>query len=94
MLDFYADWCTYCKQFDDYVFSEPKVQQALSNTVLIQADITRDDAQDVALKNHVKVITAPAILFFGTDGKEARSNRVLGFMKAEQFLERVNKSFH
>jgi thiol:disulfide interchange protein DsbD len=93
MLDFYADWCTYCKQFDDYVFSEPKVQQALSNTVLLQADITHDDAQDVALKNHVKVITAPAILFFGTDGKESRANRVLGFMKADRFLEHVNKSF-
>jgi len=94
MLDFYADWCTYCKQFDDYVFSESKVQQSLANSVLLQADITLQDDEDKALLKHVKVITAPAILFFKTDGKEVRKQRVLGLMKADEFLNRVNKSFN
>ncbi|NOY67692.1 MAG: protein-disulfide reductase DsbD [Gammaproteobacteria bacterium] len=94
MLDFYADWCTYCKQFDDYVFSDQEVQQSLSNTVLIQADITLQDNEDKELLKYVKVITAPAILFYKTDGIEVRKQRVLGLMKASEFLNRVNKSFN
>ncbi len=94
MLDFYADWCTYCKQFDDYVFSDAKVQQALSDTVLLQADITLQDQQDKEVLKRVDVITAPAILFFNTAGKEIRKQRVLGLMKADAFLARVNQSFN
>jgi len=93
MLDFYADWCTYCKQFDDYVFSDPAVQKALHNTVILEADITDQDAEDKAMLKYVNVITAPAILFFSTDGKEVRKQRVLGLMKADEFLQRVSKSF-
>jgi len=94
MLDFYADWCTYCKLFDDYVFSEQKVQQALGGTVLLQADITLQDTEDKALLKHVNVITAPAILFYNPKGEEQRKQRVLGLMKADEFLNRVNKSFN
>jgi len=94
MLDFYADWCTYCKQFDDYVFSDAKVQQALSNSVLLQADITRQDSDDKAVLKRVNVITAPAILFFNTQGEEIRKQRVLGLMSADKFLARVNTSFN
>ena len=93
MLDFYADWCTYCKQFDDYVFADPRVYVALRNTVLLQADITRYDARDKALLKRVKVILPPAILFFRTDGKEVVRQRVNGFMKADKFLQRIDRAF-
>jgi thiol:disulfide interchange protein DsbD len=94
MLDFYADWCTYCKLFDDYVFSDPKVQQALADTVLIQADITAQDKADKAVLKHVDVITAPAILFYNTQGEEVRQQRVLGLLTAEKFLDRVNQAIN
>lgn len=35
MLDLYADWCVACKEFEKYTFSDPQVQHALSDTVLL-----------------------------------------------------------
>ncbi|RVR72288.1 protein-disulfide reductase DsbD, partial [Citrobacter freundii] len=70
MLDLYADWCVACKEFEKYTFSNPQVQQALGNTVLLQADVTANNAQDVALLKHLQVLGLPTILFFDAEGKE------------------------
>jgi len=91
MLDFYADWCIYCKDFEKYVFTDPRVIRALDNVVLLQADVTENDDADKALLKKVQVTAPPAILFFDTDGKELREYRLVGSMKADDFLAHVNK---
>ena len=85
MLDLYADWCVACKEFEKYTFSDPQVQQALQNTVLLQADVTANSAQDVALLKHLQVLGLPTILFFNEDGNEQPALRVTGFMDAAGF---------
>jgi thiol:disulfide interchange protein DsbD len=89
MLDFYADWCTYCKQFEDYVFTNKDVQALLKDFVLLQADVTANDEQDQALNKFTAVQAPPAILFFGKDGKEIRNYRIVGNMDAETFIKHV-----
>mgnify|MGYP003251297242 CR=1 FL=1 len=85
MLDLYADWCVACKEFEKYTFSNPQVQQALGDTVLLQADVTANNAQDVALLKHLQVLGLPTILFFDAMGKEHPQARVTGFMDAAAF---------
>ncbi|MCX8984884.1 protein-disulfide reductase DsbD [Citrobacter portucalensis] len=85
MLDLYADWCVACKEFEKYTFSNPQVQQALGNTVLLQADVTANNTQDVALLKHLQVLGLPTILFFDAEGKEHPEARVTGFMDAAAF---------
>ncbi|WP_284962192.1 protein-disulfide reductase DsbD [Citrobacter portucalensis] len=85
MLDLYADWCVACKEFEKYTFSNPQVQQALGNTVLLQADVTANNVQDVALLKHLQVLGLPTILFFDAEGKEHPEARVTGFMDAATF---------
>lgn len=85
MLDLYADWCVACKEFEKYTFSNPQVQQALGNTVLLQADVTANNAQDVALLKHLQVLGLPTILFFDAEVKEHPEARVTGFMDAATF---------
>jgi thiol:disulfide interchange protein DsbD len=89
MVDFYADWCISCKEFEKYVFSDPRVSQALAGTVLLQADVTDNDAADKALMKHFKIIGPPTIMFFGPDGKELSRYRVVGYMEPQQFLAQV-----
>jgi thiol:disulfide interchange protein DsbD len=86
MLDFYADWCTYCIKMEDYTFSDRRVQEALAGVTLLQADVTANDATDLALLNHFKLFAPPAILFFGADGAERTGYRLIGYLDAEEFL--------
>jgi len=85
MLDYYADWCVSCKELERYTFSDPDVQAALFNVVLLQTDVTANDAEDQALLRAFNLFGPPAILFFGTDGKERPQFRVVGFINAHDF---------
>lgn len=90
MFDFYADWCVDCKIMEKRTFSDTGVQRALGNTVLLQADVTANDEIDQALLSKFGLFGPPAILFFGTDGNEIKSHRVIGFMTADEFASHVN----
>lgn len=85
MLDLYADWCVACKEFEKYIFSDPQVQNALKETVLLQANVTANNAQDKALLRQLGVLGLPTILFFDEQGNEQPAARVTGFMDAEAF---------
>ena len=91
MLDFYADWCIYCKDFEKYVFTDPRVIAALKDVVLLQADVTDNDELDKALLKRVQVTAPPAILFFDTTGRELREYRLVGSMDADAFLAHVKR---
>lgn len=85
MLDLYADWCVACKEFEKYTFSDPQVQNALKGTVLLQANVTANNAQDKALLKQLNVLGLPTILFFNEQGEEQPAWRVTGFMDAAAF---------
>jgi len=92
MLDFYADWCISCKEMEVFTFSDPGVQKALDNVVLLQADVTPNDEKDIALYKHFGIIGPPSIMFFDTDGNERKNYRVVGFMPADQFSQHVKRA--
>ena len=91
MLDFYADWCISCKEMAAYTFTDPKVKQALAGVVLLQADVTNNNADDQTLLTTFKLIGPPAILFFGTDGKEITAQRVIGYQETESFIKTLQR---
>lgn len=87
MLDFYADWCVSCKEMERYTFSDPRVQQKLANTLLLQADVTANSDDDKALLKRFTLFGPPGIIFFDKNGKEIDRVRVVGFQDAETFLK-------
>ena len=93
MLDFYADWCVSCIEMEEYTFTDAGVQAALSNSVLLQADVTDNDEADQALLNRFGVFGPPTIIFFGADGQQRHGYEVVGYMKAEAFTEHLQKAF-
>jgi len=91
MLDFYADWCISCKEMEAFTFTDTQVQRLLENAVLIQADVTANDALDKAMLKRFDLFGPPGIIFYGTDGQEIRPARVVGFMSADKFSAHIKR---
>ncbi|MCC2524486.1 protein-disulfide reductase DsbD [Vibrio coralliilyticus] len=90
MLDFYADWCVACKEFEKYTFHQPDVEAKLRNFVLLQADVTKNLPQDIALLKEMNVLGLPTIEFWDASGQHVSNARITGFMQAEPFLQHIN----
>lgn len=91
MLDLYADWCVACKEFEKETFSDPSVQKAFGDMLLLQVDMTKNSEENRALMAKYKVLGLPTILFFNQDGKEIEGSRVNGFMPPIEFLQWIEK---
>jgi len=89
MLDFYADWCVSCIEMEEYTFTDSGVQDALENTVLLQADVTANDEKDQELLKRFGIFGPPTIIFFGDDGLQRNGYEVVGYMKAKDFAQHV-----
>lgn len=63
MLDLYADWCVACKEFEKYTLSDAAVQAKLANVVLLQVNVTANNAEQAVLLKRLRVIGLPTILF-------------------------------
>ncbi|MDC9502807.1 MULTISPECIES: protein-disulfide reductase DsbD [unclassified Pseudoalteromonas] len=85
MVDLYADWCVACKEFEHYTFPDAKVQSEFSHYQLIQIDLTQSDGTTIELMEEFTVFGLPSILFFNTQGQELSSERVTGFLNADDF---------
>ena len=91
MLDLYADWCVACKEFEKETFSDPSVQKAFGDMLLLQVDMTKNSEENRALMTKYKVLGLPTILFFNQDGKEIEGSRINGFMPPVEFLQWIEK---
>jgi thioredoxin:protein disulfide reductase len=54
LVDFYADWCSACKELEEKTFSDEEVKEAMDSYVLVKVDLTsNDDAAKMISKNTV-----------------------------------------
>jgi thiol:disulfide interchange protein DsbD len=86
MLDFYADWCVSCKEMERYTFSDERVRARFRDMVLLQADVTANNADDAALLRRFRLFGPPGIVFFDRKGREIPGLRVIGFQPADRFV--------
>ena len=86
MLDFYADWCTSCKEMESTTLVDERVQAKLKQMHLLRADVTKNTDEDKALLKKFALLGPPAILFFDAKGQEIPGSRVIGYQNPGQFL--------
>jgi thioredoxin:protein disulfide reductase len=90
LLDFYADWCVSCKEMEKFTFTDEKVAAKMREFVLLQADVTANNADDKALLKRFTLFGPPGIIFFTPQGQEIQGGRVIGYQNAERFYQSLS----
>ena len=85
MLDFYADWCVACLEFEKFTFTDKEVSTLMQQYILLKADVTENNQNDKALMKRFNIFGPPAILFFNNSGDEVKQIRTIGFKNPKDF---------
>jgi len=94
LIDFYADWCVPCHEWDKTVWSNTEVQEQVNvHYVPIKIDCTQEtDECEQAIEDY-KVIGWPTVLFLGKNGKEIRDTRLVGIvLDPDEFIKYLNET--
>jgi thiol:disulfide interchange protein DsbD len=91
IMDFYATWCTPCRELEDVTFHDASVvKQAESDFVMVKVDVTRGgNPMHERLLREYGVKGVPTIVFLNPVGKERLDLRLVDYLPPDQFLGRM-----
>ena len=85
LVNFYADWCVWCKRLDSTTLRDAKVASVLQSEVVpLSLDVDHGGKE---LSSEYGVDGLPMIIMLDSAGKEI--GRIPGYMPPDSFLERV-----
>jgi thiol:disulfide interchange protein len=85
LVNFYADWCVWCKRLESTTLRDAKVASVLQNEVVpLSLDVDGDGKE---LSNEYRVDGLPTIIVLDAGGREI--GRIPGYMPPDSFLDRV-----
>lgn len=85
-IDFYADWCTPCKQMEKYAFKDSEIASHINNNfIAVRVNVEYFSGMDIADKFHIK--TYPTLIILDKRGRE--KSRVTGYQSPKDLLKFV-----
>ena len=91
VIDFYADWCTACKELEKDTFSAPEVQALKDQFVFLKFDATKETPEFEKLRREFEIVGLPHLVFIDAKGKWQQDLTLTGYEKAPEFAERLNR---
>ncbi len=83
-VDFYADWCAYCKEMDEGTYTSTQVIEKLNQSyVLVRVDV--DENPDLATK--YQAYSLPTMVIMDFSGNEIK--RIIGYQTPDQLLSQI-----
>jgi len=80
MVDFYTDWCGWCKTLDEETYSDAKVIAKSKEFVCVKVDAEKDKGS----AEKYDVTGFPTILFLDSSG--TKIHETVGYAPADEFL--------
>lgn len=90
MIDFYADWCSVCKEIEAFTFATDEVGEELERFVSIKIDLTDETPENQKIMKLFDIRGLPHLTFFDSSGKRLDEKRQLEFISKDEFLEHVS----
>lgn len=84
LVDFWAEWCTWCHELDSSTYPDPRVVEAARDFVAVKVN-TEGSRAEVKATDRYGIQSLPTIGFLTPTGR--LFYRVDGFQKAEAFAE-------
>ena len=84
LIDFYADWCTACKELDEKTWSDGEVRREGERFVAIKLDLTKRNEWSANKQSSYGVPGLPTVILFDSSGEEV--SRFFGFKPASEVL--------
>jgi|JI10StandDraft_1071094.scaffolds.fasta_scaffold26618_3 thioredoxin-related protein len=88
MVDFWADWCTFCKKLDETTYKDTSVIARLSRSTVAVKVNTEGRRDEVEIGEEHGVENLPTIGFFTPEGRAVA--RIEGYVDADAFLRLMN----
>ncbi len=85
-VEFYTDWCSWCRRLESETLSEKNVREELGQFVTIRLNAETDGAQAA---KRLGVESYPTMVFLDPSGTEVE--RIMGYLPPEKFIEEVRR---
>lgn len=91
LVDFYADWCASCKEYEHITFMDANVKAKMNEFVLVQADMTSNSEEEKKLMKRFNLFGPPGIVFFDENSQKIEGADIVGYTPPEKFLTLLRK---
>jgi len=88
IVDFWAEWCTACKELDKIAWADPRVREAAARFVKVKVDGTEERPDIQAIQERYQVQGMPTVVFIDSAGRQL-PERIIGAVDAEEMLQRL-----